>query len=89
MGQQIVTGNKLTLINFYREQLQKFNKLGVGSKTETKTLVTDRLIKVTRKRLDELSSVYEMNLSEGAFRQRKKRIDLLAWKEKLETQTSM
>ena len=38
MGQQIVTGNKLTLINFYREQLQKFNKLGIGTETETKTL---------------------------------------------------
>ena len=73
MGQQIVTGNKLTLINFYREQLQKFNKLGIGTETETKTLVSDRLIKATRKRLDELSSVYEMDLSDVAYRQRKKR----------------
>ena len=71
MGQQIAYGNKLSLINFYREQLQKFNKLGIGNRTEKDILITDTLIGRTRKRLEELSSLYESELTEAAFRQRK------------------
>jgi len=74
MGQQIASGNRLTLINFYREQLQKFNKLGVGTITETKTMITERLIKATRRRLNELSSVYEMNLCSVSYKKRMEKL---------------
>lgn len=70
MGQQIAYGNKLSLINFYREQLLKFNKLGVGNRTETNILITEKLITCTRRRLNELSSIYDSELTEAAFRQR-------------------
>ena len=70
MGQQIAYGNKLSLINFYREQLVKFNKLGVGKETEKGVLITERLISCTRRRLNELSSLYDSELTEAAFRQR-------------------
>jgi len=75
MGQQIAYGNKLSLINFYREQLVKFNKLGVGKETEKGVLITERLISCTRRRLNELSSLYDSELTEAAFRQRKYKLE--------------
>ena len=75
MGHQIVHGNKLSLINFYREQLQKYIKLGVGNRTKYDILITNTLIERTRKRLEELSSLYESELTEAAFRQRKYKLE--------------
>mgnify|MGYP000176364675 FL=1 len=75
MGQQIVYGNKLSLINFYKEQLQKFNKLGIGNRTEKDILITDTLIRRTKKRLGELASLYESELTEAAFRQRRYKLE--------------
>ena len=54
-----VTGSKLWMINFYREQLRKFNKVGLGKFTENDVKVTDKLIAITRKRLEELTIVFE------------------------------
>ena len=42
------------VIKFYREQLRKFDKIGVGNKTENNTIITELLIEVTRRRLGEL-----------------------------------
>ena len=42
------------IIAFYKEQVKRLCKIGVGNKTEFKTLVTDNLIEVTKKRLKEL-----------------------------------
>lgn len=39
----------------YRMQLKKFYRLGVGNKTEFGTIVTDRLIDITKRRLDQLN----------------------------------
>ena len=47
---------KLDVINFYREQLRKFYKLGIGKKTENHVVVTDTLIEATKRRLHELMS---------------------------------
>ena len=42
------------IIKFYKEQLEKFYRIGVGNKTEFRTVVTDHLIDITKKSLLEL-----------------------------------
>ena len=42
------------VIRFYKEQLNKFDKLGLGKETEHGTVVTERLIENTKTRLHEL-----------------------------------
>jgi len=42
------------IANFYKEQLIKFAKLGIGKRTENNILVTDTLINITEKRLGQL-----------------------------------
>ena len=42
------------VIKFYKEQLRKFDKLGIGKETEHGTVVTERLIQNTEDRLYEL-----------------------------------
>ena len=66
-----IPSSKLWLINFYREQLSKFYKLGMGKKTENDVLITEELIKLTEKRLDNLSIVYEAGISDQAMYQRR------------------
>ena len=69
-----VIGSKMWVINFYREQLNKFEKLGLNKLTEHNVKVTPQLIKVTKKRLKELSSLYTSNLTDSAIRARKYRL---------------
>ena len=66
-----MTSSKLWLINFYREQLSKFIKLGMGKKTEHDVLITEKLIELTEKRLNDLSIVYEVGISDQAMYQRR------------------
>jgi hypothetical protein len=42
------------IISFYKEQLRRFNKIGIGNKTEFNTIVTETLIEATERRLREL-----------------------------------
>tara|TARA_R110002020_G_scaffold385579_3_gene596501 strand:+ start:5215 stop:5418 length:204 start_codon:yes stop_codon:yes gene_type:complete len=44
------------VLGFYKEQLKKFKILGLGKKTEFGTVVTERLINITKKRYMELAS---------------------------------
>ena len=71
-----ITGSKLWMINFYKEQLRKFNKVGLGNKTENDVRVTQELIDITKKRLGEISVVYDANLSPDTLRFRKYRLQL-------------
>ena len=66
-----LSSSKLWLINFYREQLSKFIKLGMGKKTEHDVLITEKLIELTEKRLNDLSIVYEAGISDQAMYQRR------------------
>ena len=65
------SGSRLWLIHFYREQLSKFEKVGVGRRTEFGVKVTEELIKTTEKRLAKLAVVYERNVSHSTLYQRK------------------
>ena len=68
---ETVVGSKLWLINMYQEQLDKFAKLGLGKLTENGVKITKALINTTRKRLEELSVVYDSKLCYNALKLRK------------------
>ena len=42
------------VIDFYIKQLEYLRKVGIGNETNQKTIVSDRLINATKRRLDEL-----------------------------------
>ena len=44
------------IIYFYKQQIARFEKIGLGNKTEFNTVITHRLIDVTIKRLHELQT---------------------------------
>ena len=67
-------GSKMWVINFYREQLSKFNRLGLGKLTEHNVKVTPQLIDITSKRLGDLSTAYSRNTTDTLMRVRKHRL---------------
>ena len=40
---------------FYRNQIEKFHKIGIGNKTDNGVVVTETLIEAARRRLSELN----------------------------------
>ena len=68
----IRNNSKLTIINSYREQLDKFKKVGLGNKTEYGVVVSDKLIDTTKRRLSQLSATYEASLTPAAARWRER-----------------
>ena len=67
-------GSKMWVINFYREQLGKFDRLGLGKLTEHNVKVTPQLIDITSKRLSDLSAAYSKNTTDILMRVRKHRL---------------
>lgn len=61
--------NKTWLINFYREQLKKFEELGLGKNTEFRVRVTPELIAITKKRLMQICGLKAINLKYFLSRQ--------------------
>ena len=51
-----ITGGetRLYIINFYIEQLERFNKIGIGNKSEFGVRITQSIIDLTQERLWEL-----------------------------------
>ena len=49
------------ICNFYRQQLRKFNTLGIGKQTEWGVVITQGLIDTTNKRLEQLT-IRKINL---------------------------
>ena len=47
--------SKKDIAKFYKAQLNKFEKLGIGKSTENDTIITPSLIAVTRKRLHQIA----------------------------------
>ena len=47
------------IVEFYRDQLLKFEKIGMGKETENGTRVSKKLIKTTKKRLRQLSPIFK------------------------------
>ena len=74
MDMSIAPGaSRLWLINFYKEQLFKFKKLGLGRRTEFDVIVTEDLVKLTENRLNKLAIVYDSCVSDQAAYQRRMR----------------
>ena len=46
-----------SIVEFYKSQLLKFEKIGIGKETEYGTRVSKKLIKTTKKRLRQLSPI--------------------------------
>ena len=44
------------IIYFYKQQIARFEKIGLGNKTEFNTVITHQLIDITIKRLHELQT---------------------------------
>ena len=49
--------SRLFIIEFYRDQLKKFEKIGIGKETEHGTRISKKLIATTKKRLRQLSPI--------------------------------
>ena len=59
---------KKSLIQWYRGQLAKFNKLGIGKWTETNTKVSQTLIDTTKKRIIQLGGVEALDPDWGMIK---------------------
>ena len=66
-----IIGSRLWTINFYREQLKHFAKVGLGNKTQHDVKVTSELIAITKKRLAQLTVIYDSSLTADGLRHRK------------------
>ena len=65
--QQMLTTRK-SLIGWYRDQLAKFNKLGIGKFTENNTKVSQALIDTTKKRIVQLGGVEALDPDWGIIK---------------------
>ena len=64
---QYMLSTKKSLIMWYREQLAKFKKLGIGKFTEHNTKVSQRLIDTTEKRIVQLGGVDALSPEYGTI----------------------
>ena len=72
------------VIRFYKEQLNKFDKLGLGKETEHGTVVTERLIQNTKNRLSELQfQSIKKDVDTQVFRAKRKNADIDKIKENI------
>ena len=87
-----ITGSKLWLIIFYKEQLEKFKRIGKGKKTEFDVVVTPKLINATEKRLNQLTVVYDGSLTPQTlvtkYRLRRARLKRAKLKDYLDDKTN-
>ena len=65
--QQMLTTRK-SLIGWYRDQLAKFHRLGIGKFTENNTKVSQTLIDTTKKRIVQLGGVEALHPDWGVAR---------------------
>ena len=56
-SEQYMLTTRKSLIHWYRDQLAKFHKLGIGKWTENNTKVSQTLIDTTKKRIVQLGGV--------------------------------
>ena len=67
--EDLINENKIVtrafIAKFYKDQLIKFNKLGMGKETENGIIVTPDLIKITRDRLYQLQPVRKIRKKNG------------------------
>ena len=50
---------------FYQEQLEKFQKIGIGKTTENDVVITPELVRITRERLFQLKPILRLKAKES------------------------
>ena len=53
------------IARFYQEQLEKFQKIGIGKTTENDVVITPELIRTTRERLFQLKPMLRITMKGG------------------------
>ena len=66
-----IIGTKKWIIDFYHEQLEHYNKVGLGNYTNNDVKVTSTLIECTKRRLRQLSTVYDATSTPRAIKLRR------------------
>ena len=54
--------SRVFIARFYQEQLEKFEKIGLGKTTENDIIVTPELIRITRERLFQLKPILRITM---------------------------
>ena len=52
--------SRVFIARFYQEQLEKFEKMGLGKTTENDIVITPELIRITRERLFQLKPILRL-----------------------------
>ena len=50
------------IARFYQEQLEKFQKIGIGKTTENDVVITPELVRTTRERLFQLKPILRLTM---------------------------
>ena len=53
------------IARFYQEQLEKFEKIGLGKMTENDIVITPELVRITRERLFQLKPILRLTMKGG------------------------
>ena len=53
------------IARFYQEQLEKFQKIGIGKTTENDVVITPELVRTTRERLFQLKPMLRITMKGG------------------------
>ena len=54
--------SRVFIARFYQEQLEKFEKIGLGKMTENDIVITPELVRVTRERLFQLKPILRITM---------------------------
>ena len=56
--------SRVFIARFYQEQLEKFEKIGLGKATENDIIITPELVRITRERLFQLKPILRITMGE-------------------------
>ena len=56
--------SRVFIARFYQEQLEKFEKIGLGRTTENDIVITPELVRITRERLFQLKPILRLKAKE-------------------------
>ena len=56
--------SRVFIARFYQEQLEKFEKIGLGKATENDIIITPELVRITRERLFQLKPILRLTAKE-------------------------
>ena len=54
--------SRVFIARFYQEQLEKFEKIGLGKATENDIIITPELVRITRERLFQLKPILRITM---------------------------